>query len=78
MRAINICERQVLKVSSIAVSIDDLMDKINSIQEDEHEAVVINVIEDDYTKELEILAVSNETDEPISYGTLEEFREDIY
>lgn len=57
-------------MAKIRVDIDELFDKLEAMKEDDYVTVEIEIIEDDYSNELAISAVSFEEDEPISYGTV--------
>ena len=57
-------------MSKIRVDIDDLSDKLEAMKEDDYVTVEREILEDDYSAELAVSAVSFEEDEPISYGTV--------
>jgi hypothetical protein len=57
-------------MSKIRVDIDDLCDKLEAMKEDDYVTVELEILEDDYSSELEVSAVSFEESEPISYGTV--------
>ena len=64
-------------MARIVVDIDDLIDKLDAMTEDDFVQVVLNITEDDYTSELELSAVSIDSDEPVSYGSIPEASEDV-
>ena len=57
-------------MAKIRVDVDDLCDKLEAMKEDDYVTVELEIIEDDYSSELAVSAVSFEEDEPISYGTV--------
>lgn len=57
-------------MSKIRVDIDDLCDKLEAMKEDDYVTAELEIIEDDYSAELAVSAVSFEETEPISYGTV--------
>lgn len=57
-------------MTKIRVDVDDLCDKLEAMKEDNYVTVELEIIEDDYSSELAVSAVSFEEDEPISYGTV--------
>ena len=57
-------------MAKIRVDVDDLCDKLEAMKEDDYVTVELEIIEDDYSSELAVYAVSFEEDEPISYGTV--------
>lgn len=57
-------------MSKIRVDIDDLCDKLEAMKEDDYVTVELEIIDDDYSSELSVSAVSFEETEPISYGTV--------
>lgn len=62
----------------IIVDIDELMDKLEAMIEDDYETVELSINEDGYDSELELLAVSLENEEPISYGTILETKDELF
>lgn len=62
---------------SITVDIDELVDKLESMKEDDYVSAKLTLVEDDYTNELAIAAVGIEDEEEVSYGTLDETRSEI-
>lgn len=57
-------------MTKIRVDIDDLYDKLEAMREDDYVTAELEILEDDYSSELAVSAVSFEEDEPISYGTV--------
>ena len=57
-------------MAKIRVDVGDLCDKLEAMKEDDYVTVELEIIEDDYSSELAVSAVSFEEDEPISYGTV--------
>lgn len=57
-------------MSKIRVDIDDLCDKLEAMKEDDYVTAELEIIDDDYSSELAVSAVSFEETEPISYGTV--------
>ena len=57
-------------MAKIRVDVDDLCDKLEAMKEDDYVTVELEIIEDDYSSELAVSAVSFEEAEPISYGTV--------
>ena len=57
-------------MAKIRVDVDDLCYKLEAMKEDDYVTVELEIIEDDYSSELAVSAVSFEEDEPISYGTV--------
>lgn len=54
----------------IRVDIDDLTEKLEAMKEDDFVTVELDIVEDDYTSELMLSAVSFEMEEPVSYGSI--------
>lgn len=57
-------------MSKIRVDIDDLTEKLEAMKEDDYVTAELEILEDSYTSELVVAAVSFEEDTPISYGTV--------
>lgn len=57
-------------MSKIRVDIDDLTEKLEAMKEDDFVIVELDIVEDDYTSELMLSAVSFEMEEPVSYGSI--------
>lgn len=57
-------------MSKIRVDIDDLTEKLEAMKEDDFVTVELDIVEDDYTSELMLSAVSFEMEEPVSYGSI--------
>lgn len=64
-------------MDSIRVDIEELLDKLNSMLEDNYVTVNLKIKDDGYTKELEIDAVTLDDEENASYGTLAEIEDEI-
>lgn len=64
-------------MAKIVVDIDELIDKLDAMTEDDFVQVLLEINEDEYTSELEVSAISIESDEPISYGSIPEASEDL-
>ena len=64
-------------MAKIVVDIDELIDKLDAMTEDDFVQVLLEINEDEYTSELEVSAISIDSDEPISYGSIPEASEDI-
>ncbi len=63
--------------STIRVSVYDLLEKIQNIEEDNYATVELKFIGDEYSNELRVAAVAFDSEEPISYGVLQESDEEF-
>ena len=62
-------------MAKIIVDIDELIDKLDTMTEDDFVQVILEISEDEYTSELVLSAVA--IDEQISYGSIPEVSEDL-
>lgn len=65
-------------MAKIVVDISELIDKLDAMTEDDYVDTLLEIKEDEYTNELEVSAISIDSDEPISYGSIPESSEEIY
>ena len=55
-------------MAKIRVDIDELCDKLDAMKEDDYVTAELEILEDDYSNELALYAVSFEEEDPVSYG----------
>lgn len=60
---------------NIRVDIDELVDKLESMRDDDYVSAEITITSDGYDSEMEIFAVGIDEDENLSYGKLEDIGE---
>lgn len=64
-------------MAKIRVDIDELYDKLEAMKEDDYVTTELEILEDDYSSELAVSAVSFEEDDPISYGTVYQTEDEL-
>lgn len=57
-------------MTKIRVDVDELYDKVSAMREDDCSVAELEIIEDDYSSELQLSAVILDEDTPISYGSI--------
>lgn len=63
--------------NSIFINVDELIDKLEAIKEDEFSTVKISLETEGYSNVLSLEVVSIDSDEPISYGSIDESTDEI-
>lgn len=64
-------------MSEIRVDIDELLEKITSMKEDDYATALLEISSDNYCSELLLSAVSFESEDPISYGSIPETDDEL-
>ena len=64
-------------MSKIVIDIDELADKLESMREDDYVLAEIEIEDDGYDKVMNISAVSFDSDEPLSYGSIYETSDEL-
>ena len=61
----------------ITVDIDELIEKLSAIKEDDFTTVTLSIVGDEYISELAFSVSSFDSEEPISYGSINESSEEF-
>lgn len=64
-------------MNKIKVDIDELMERLNEMKEDDYITVELEIISDRYDSELQLNAVSFESDNPVDYGSIAETSDEL-
>lgn len=64
-------------MAKIRVDIDDLSDKLNAMKDEDYVTTELSIEEDAYSAELNVAAVSFDSDEPIDFGSIPESNEEL-
>ena len=64
-------------MNKIKVDIDELMERLNEMKEDDYITVELEIISDRYDSELQLNAVSFESDNPVDYGSIAEISDEL-
>lgn len=64
-------------MNKIKVDIDELMERLNEMKEDDYITVELEIISDSYDSELQLNAVSFESDNPVDYGSIAETSDEL-
>ena len=59
-------------IESIAVDVDDLIEKLKLLKEDNYASVKLSILSDGYCSELGVDAVGISEDDVVSYGNIDE------
>lgn len=64
-------------MDSIRVSVDDLLSKLQSMYDDGYATVELTLNSDGYESEIEVKAVSFDSEDPIDYGIVPEIDDEF-
>lgn len=64
-------------MNKIKVDIDELMERLTEMKEDDYITVELEIISDRYDSELQLNAVSFESDNPVDYGSIAETSDEL-
>lgn len=64
-------------MDSIRVSVDDLLSKLQSMYDDGYATVELTLNRDGYESEIEVKAVSFDSEDPIDYGIVPEIDDEF-
>lgn len=64
-------------MNKIKVDIDELIERLNEMKEDDYITVELEIISDSYDSELQLNAVSFESDNPVDYGSIAETSDEL-
>lgn len=64
-------------MNKIKVDIDELIERLNEMKEDDYITVELEIISDRYDSELQLNAVSFESDNPVDYGSIAETSDEL-